>query len=61
MDSPLIKKKASTSRNLKAESVVVLIGITPLIIITNMTYSLILDVEVYEKAVWFNTGGSVMD
>ena len=61
MDSPLIKKKASTSRNLKAESVVDLIGNTPLIKLTNMTDSLNPDVEVYAKAEWFNPGGSVKD
>jgi cysteine synthase B len=61
MDSPLIKKKASTSRNLKAESVVDLIGNTPLIKLTNITDSLNPDVEVYAKAEWFNPGGSVKD
>ena len=61
MDSPLIKKKASSWRNLRAESVVDLIGNTPLIRLTNMTDSLNPDVEVYAKAEWFNPGGSVKD
>ncbi len=61
MDSLLTKKKAIISRKKKAESVVDLIGNTPLIRLQNITESLNPDVEVYAKAEWLNPGGSVKD
>ncbi|MBI2486410.1 MAG: cysteine synthase family protein [Deltaproteobacteria bacterium] len=61
MDSLLTQKKSIISRNKRAESVVDLIGNTPLIRLKNITDSLNPDVEVYAKAEWFNPGGSVKD
>lgn len=61
MDSLLTQKKSIISGNKRAESVVDLIGYTPLIRLKNITDSLNPDVEVYAKAEWFNPGGSVKD
>ncbi|MEM7009471.1 MAG: cysteine synthase family protein, partial [Thermodesulfobacteriota bacterium] len=52
----------STHNGLKrAESVIELVGNTPLIKLSNMRDDLSPDVHVYAKAEWFNPGGSVKD
>jgi cysteine synthase B len=61
MDSLLARKKAILSGRKRAESVVDLIGNTPLIRLTRITEGLSPDIEVYVKAEWFNPGGSIKD
>lgn len=61
MDSPL-KKAIQTTRGIRrADSVIDLIGNTPLIRLGKITRHLNPDVEIYAKAEWFNPGGSVKD
>ncbi len=61
MDSPLTKKKPTISQKKRAESVVDLIGNTPLIKLVKIPERLNPSVEIYAKAEWFNPGGSVKD
>jgi cysteine synthase B len=61
MDSLLIKKSPVALRKKRAESVIDLIGNTPLIRLTKIKEGLSPDVEIYVKAEWFNPGGSVKD
>jgi len=61
MDSPLTKKKSTISKKKRAESVVDLIGNTPLIRLVKIPENLNPSVEIYAKAEWFNPGGSVKD
>lgn len=60
MDSPL-KKAQTTFRIKRADSVIDLIGNTPLIRLGKIARHLSPDVEIYAKAEWFNPGGSVKD
>jgi cysteine synthase B len=61
MDSPLTKAIQSTLGIRRADSVIDLIGNTPLIRLGKITQHLDSDVEIYAKAEWFNPGGSVKD
>ena len=61
MDSPLTKAIQSTLGVRRADSVIDLIGNTPLIRLGKITQDLNSDVEIYAKAEWFNPGGSVKD
>ncbi|MGB7290703.1 MAG: PLP-dependent cysteine synthase family protein [Thermodesulfobacteriota bacterium] len=61
MDSPLTKAIQSTLGIRRADSVIDLIGNTPLIRLGKITQDLNPDVEIYAKAEWFNPGGSVKD
>jgi S-sulfo-L-cysteine synthase (O-acetyl-L-serine-dependent) len=61
MDSPLTKAIQSTLGVRRADSVIDLIGNTPLIRLGKITQGLNSDVEIYAKAEWFNPGGSVKD
>jgi cysteine synthase B len=61
MDYSLARKKSLETRLKKADSVIDLVGDTPLIKLTHVTESLSPGVEVYAKAEWFNPGGSVKD
>jgi cysteine synthase B len=61
MDSPLTKAIQSTLGVRRADSVIDLIGNTPLIRLGKITQYLNSDVEIYAKAEWFNPGGSVKD
>ncbi len=61
MDYSLARKKTLETRMKKAESVIDLVGDTPLIRLTHVTEGLSPGVEVYAKAEWFNPGGSVKD
>ncbi len=61
MDSPVTKAIQSTLGTRRADSVVDLIGNTPLIRLGKITQGLNSDVEIYAKAEWFNPGGSVKD
>jgi S-sulfo-L-cysteine synthase (O-acetyl-L-serine-dependent) len=61
MDSPVTKAIQSTLGARRADSVVDLIGNTPLIRLGKITQGLNSDVEIYAKAEWFNPGGSVKD
>ena len=61
MDSPLTKAIQSTLGVRRADSVLDLIGNTPLIRLGKITKDLNSDVEIYAKAEWFNPGGSVKD
>jgi cysteine synthase B len=61
MDSPLKKAIQTTLGIRRAESVIDLIGNTPLIRLRKITRHLSSDVEIYAKAEWFNPGGSVKD
>lgn len=61
MDTSLARKKTQDSRLKRADSVIELIGNTPLIKLNNITEGLSPGVEVYAKAEWFNPGGSVKD
>jgi len=61
MDYSLARKKSLETRLKKADSVIDLVGDTPLIKLTHVTEGLNPGVEVYAKAEWFNPGGSVKD
>jgi cysteine synthase B len=61
MDYSLARKKSLETRLRKADSVIDLVGDTPLIRLTHVTEGLSPGVEVYAKAEWFNPGGSVKD
>lgn len=61
MDVSLARKKTLDSRLKRADSVIELVGDTPLIKLTHITEGLSSEVEVYAKAEWFNPGGSVKD
>lgn len=61
MDYSLARKKTLETRLKKADSVIDLVGDTPLIRLTHVTEGLSPGVEVYAKAEWFNPGGSVKD
>lgn len=61
MEFSLRVKESRLSSDLGAESVIDLIGDTPLIKLNKITESLSPAVEVYAKAEWFNPGGSVKD
>ncbi len=61
MDSPLTKSIQSTLDIRRADTVIDLIGNTPLIRLGKITRDLNSDVEIYAKAEWFNPGGSVKD
>lgn len=61
MDYSLARKKSLETRLKKADSVIDLVGDTPLIRLTHVTEGLSPGVEVYAKAEWFNPGGSVKD
>lgn len=61
MDSPVRKAIQSTLGTRRADSVIDLIGNTPLIRLGKITQGLNSDVEIYAKAEWFNPGGSVKD
>jgi S-sulfo-L-cysteine synthase (O-acetyl-L-serine-dependent) len=61
MDVSLARKKTLDSRLKRVDSVIELIGNTPLIRLTHITEGLSPGVEVYAKAEWFNPGGSVKD
>jgi len=61
MDYSLARKKSLETRLKKADSVIDLVGDTPLIKLTHVTESLSPGVEVFAKAEWFNPGGSVKD
>jgi cysteine synthase B len=61
MESPLTKTNQTTLGIKRADSVIDLIGNTPLIRLGKITEHLNSDVEIYAKAEWFNPGGSVKD
>ena len=61
MDASLAKNKTPDDRLKRADSVIELIGNTPLIRLNHITEGLSPGVEVYAKAEWFNPGGSVKD
>lgn len=61
MDYSLARKKSLETRLKKADSIIDLVGDTPLIRLTHVTEGLSPGVEVYAKAEWFNPGGSVKD
>lgn len=61
MDVSLARKKTLDSRLKRADSVIELVGDTPLIKLSRITEGLSPGVEVYAKAEWFNPGGSVKD
>lgn len=55
------RREALDTRLKQAQSVIELVGNTPLIKLTHVTAGLGPGVEVYAKAEWFNPGGSVKD
>ncbi|MCI0454230.1 MAG: cysteine synthase family protein [Candidatus Dadabacteria bacterium] len=62
MNLPLAKREVSILEDRKrVESVIDLIGNTPLIKLTKITENLGPNIEIYAKAEWFNPGGSVKD
>ncbi len=61
MDVSIARKKNLDSPLKSVDSVIELIGNTPLIRLTHITEGLSPGVEVYAKAEWFNPGGSVKD
>lgn len=61
MDTSLARKKPLESGLKRVDSVIELIGNTPLIRLSHITEGLNPSVEVYAKAEWFNPGGSVKD
>ena len=62
MHSPLTKREVNIlEKKGRVESVVDLIGNTPLIKLTKITECLSPEIEIYAKAEWFNPGGSVKD
>jgi len=61
MDSSLASDNTKHTKLKRAESVIDLVGNTPLIRLSKIAQDLSPDVEVYAKAEWFNPGGSVKD
>jgi cysteine synthase B len=61
MNVSLARAKSLDQRLKRAESVIDLVGNTPLIKLTHLTAGISPGVEVYAKAEWFNPGGSVKD
>jgi len=61
MNVSLASVKSSKNGLKQADSVIELVGNTPLIKLTRITEGINPDVEVYAKAEWFNPGGSVKD
>lgn len=61
MDSPVTKAIRATPGTKRADSVIDLIGNTPLIRLRKIAERVNPDVEIYAKAEWFNPGGSVKD
>jgi len=61
MSVSLARNKFSESGLKRADSVIELVGNTPLIKLTKITEGVSPGVEVYAKAEWFNPGGSVKD
>lgn len=61
MESPLTKRKTHSLLTKRADSVIDLIGNTPLIKLHKITEVLNSGVEIFAKAEWFNPGGSVKD
>lgn len=61
MDSSLAKKIKVLEERKRVESVIDLIGNTPLIRLTKIVDGLNPSVEIYAKAEWFNPGGSIKD
>ena len=61
MDTSLARKKPLESGLKRVDSVIELIGNTPLIRLSHITEGISPGVEVYAKAEWFNPGGSVKD
>jgi S-sulfo-L-cysteine synthase (O-acetyl-L-serine-dependent) len=61
MDSSLAKKIKVLEKRKRVESVIDLIGNTPLIRLTKIVDGLNPNVEIYAKAEWFNPGGSIKD
>lgn len=61
MDSSLARKIKVLEKRKRVESVIDLIGNTPLIRLKKIVDGLSPDVEIYAKAEWFNPGGSIKD
>ncbi len=61
MNVSLARNKSLDNSLKRAESVIDLVGNTPLIKLTHLTEGISPGVEVYAKAEWFNPGGSVKD
>jgi len=61
MNVSLARTKSTQSGLKRAESVIELVGNTPLIKLTKITEGISPGVEIYAKAEWFNPGGSVKD
>ena len=61
MNVSLARIKSPDQGLKRAESVIDLVGNTPLIKLTHLTEGISPKVEVYAKAEWFNPGGSVKD
>jgi len=61
MNVSLVRAKSVDHSLKRAESVIDLVGNTPLIKLTQLTAGISPGVEVYAKAEWFNPGGSVKD
>lgn len=61
MNVSLARNKSLDNSLKRAESVIDLVGNTPLIKLTRLTEGISPGVEVYAKAEWFNPGGSVKD
>src|SRR3989304_5879983 len=62
MYSPLTRREINIlEKRRRVESVIDLIGNTPLVKLTKIKESLSPDIEIYAKAEWFNPGGSVKD
>ncbi|MGQ0792634.1 MAG: PLP-dependent cysteine synthase family protein [Deltaproteobacteria bacterium] len=61
MQPLLNRKRAAAINKPRVESVVDLIGNTPLIRLERIAEGISPDVEIYAKAEWFNPGGSVKD
>ena len=61
MDFPQTKRESATLQRVRAESVIDLIGNTPLIRLSKIAEGISTKVEIYAKAEWFNPGGSIKD
>ncbi len=61
MNVSLARVKSPDNSLKRAESVIDLVGNTPLIKLTHLTKGISPEVGVYAKAEWFNPGGSVKD
>jgi len=61
MESPLTRRKTHSLLTKRADSVIDLIGNTPLIKLRKITEVLNSGVEIFAKAEWLNPGGSVKD